>query len=74
MEILISTPWKKRFIIWSVLLLNISAGTRHFGQSCVFLAQAMSGAESRQGGAYVTENRKQLQNMTRFTLNSCFEE
>ena len=34
----------------------------------------MSGAESRQGGAYVTENRKQLQNMTRFTLNSCFEE
>lgn len=68
MEILISTPWKKRFIIWSVLLLNISAGTRHFGQSCVSLAQAVSGLKSGQGGVYVAESRNQPQNVTHVLL------
>lgn len=58
MEILINTPWKKKFIIWSILLLNIRVRLRHFGWRCVFLAQAISGVKSGQGSGIAEESLK----------------
>lgn len=73
MEILISTPWKKRFMMWSVLLLGISAGTRPLATAGCFWPRQCQGCRAAREVLCHRKQKTATKWDPHLTLNPCFD-